>query len=129
MKEKQTKKFDLNLDLFYQGGAIFIGILLTITLIRNILVISSANQKMQNLKKEIVDINIKNENLKKQIQISSTEEFKEQQARDKLGLVKEGETIIVLPETEILKKFSPKIEEEQETLPEPNWKKWLNLFI
>ena len=129
MREKETMKNGVNLDLFYQGGALIVGILLSISLVRNILIISSANKKIQNLKNEISDIQIKNNSLKLQLQKVSKEEYLEQQARDKLGLVKEGETVVVLPDQEILRQFSPKIPEEEVTLPDPTWKKWMKLFI
>ncbi len=129
MKEKHTKKIHLNLDFFYQLGAVIVGVLLTITLVRNILIITSANERIQRVKDEIVQLEQKNAVLKKQIEIAQTDEFKEIQARNKLGLVREGETTVVLPPEEILRQFSPKTEEEKETLPDPIWKKWLKLFI
>ena len=54
------------------------------------------------------------------------EEFIEEQARNKLNLAKEGETIVILP---------PNVEElvgwREENGPEelPNWQKWRNLFF
>ncbi len=129
MKEKHTKKITLNLDFFYKLGAIIVGVLLSITLARNILIISSANQRIQRIKNEIAELEQKNTILKKQIETSQTDEFKEKQARDKLGLVKEGESVIVLPDEETLRQFSPKTEEEQESLPDPIWKRWVKLFI
>ena len=129
MKEKQIKKISLNLDLFYRLGAVIVGIMLSISLTRNILIISTANKKIAKVKDEIISLKEKNETLKKQIQESQTDEFTERQARNRLGLVREGEVVVVLPEEEILKKFSPKIEEQENQLPDPNWKKWLKLFL
>ncbi len=43
-------------------------------------------------------------------------------------MAKEGEIIIVLPDEEILGTLAPNLEEEEEALPDPNWKKWLKLF-
>ncbi|MEK7526259.1 MAG: septum formation initiator family protein, partial [Patescibacteria group bacterium] len=98
MKQKQTKKIRLNLDFFYQLAAVIVGILLSVTLVRNVLIIASANKKIQKTKNEILELEQKNEILKKQIEIAQTAEFKEKQARDKLGFVKEGEVVIVLPD-------------------------------
>ncbi len=129
MKQKQTKKIRLNLDFFYQLAAVIVGILLSVTLVRNVLIIASANKKIQKTKNEILELEQKNEILKKQIEIAQTAEFKEKQARDKLGFVKEGEVVIVLPDEQTLKQFAPKTEEEKETLPAPIWKRWMKLFI
>lgn len=129
MRDFETKKKPINLDFFYQGGAIVVGILLSVTLIRNILVISSANQKIEKVKKEIAEIESKNNLLQKQLEKTSREEYLEEQARNKLGLVREGEVVIVLPDEDTLRQFSPKIPEEEVSLPDPTWKKWLNLFI
>ncbi|MDP3994252.1 MAG: hypothetical protein Q8P91_00270, partial [bacterium] len=56
------------------------------------------------------------------------QEYIEKQLRDKLGLSKEGETIVVLPDADTLRKLVPPIPGEEEILPDPNWKKWLKLF-
>ena len=43
--------------------------------------------------------------------------------------VKDGETIVVLPEEETLRKMAPRFEREEEVLPDPTWKKWVKLFL
>ncbi len=37
--------------------------------------------------------------------------------------------VVVLPDTATLEKLAPEVPVEQETLPDPNWKKWWNLFF
>lgn len=74
---------------------------------------------------------LKNENAKLEedlVRVKSAE-YIEKQLRDKLGLAKEGEIVLVLPDAETLKKLAPKIEEEEEALPDPPWRKWLELFF
>lgn len=58
-----------------------------------------------------------------------TDQFIEREAREKLGLAKPGETVVVLPDEEVLQKLAPRIEEE--TLPEelPIWRRWVELFF
>lgn len=58
-----------------------------------------------------------------------TDQFIEKEAREKLGLAKPGETVVVLPDEEVLQKLAPGIEEE--TLPEklPVWRRWVELFF
>jgi len=95
---------------------IFISILLMVSLVRNIV-------KINNVK-----IREENEELEAKLEILRSDEYQEKQLRDKLGLAKEGELIVVLPEDEVLRNLAPKHVEEEETLPDPNWKKWAHLF-
>ncbi len=70
-----------------------------------------------------------NENLAQEVAQAQSRVFVEKQIRDKLGLVKEGEAIVVLPDEETLRILAPKNTTEEDALPDPNWKKWLKLFI
>lgn len=82
------------------------------------------NKNIVNLEK----IEAEKNRLEEQLKISESEEYVEKQLRNKLGLVKEGEIVIVLPEASIVKKLSPVIPEEEVSKPKPNWQKWLELF-
>lgn len=67
----------------------------------------------------------KNEELKRELSEAQTPEYIEKVAREKLGLVKEGETIILMP---------PRKDSGQANIPAPdesapNWKKWWRLFF
>lgn len=83
--------------------------------------IEKTNSRLEKLKEE-------NLALEKQVEITKSDEFIEKQLRDKLGLVKEGEIILVLPEDEVVKKFSPNIPESDSVKPKANWQKWLDIF-
>jgi len=117
-------KLGRNLRLIF----IVVFLVLSISLIRNIIKISQAGKRIdqENLKVE----NLKEENieLKKRLEEVQSEEYIEKELRDKLGLAKEGETILVLPEEDIVRSLAPELTEEEETLPDPNWKKWARLF-
>ena len=69
-----------------------------------------------------------NKKLEEQVKIVQSDEFMEEQLRNKLGLVKEGEIVIVLPEADIVRKLAPIIPEEEEVKAKPNWQKWIELF-
>ena len=93
--------------------------------------------KMYQAKNSITDANIALDNLDKEnkklaekIEFVKSQDFIELQARDKLGLAKEGEIVVVLPEEDVLRALSPRIESKIENLiPDPNWKQWLKLFL
>ncbi len=105
-----------------------VSILLIVSLARNILKINRANEKIEVEEKMVQDLMGENEELKSTLEKLKSEEYKERQLRDRLGLAKEGEIIVVLPDEEILRKLAPKSQVEEEVLPDPNWKRWLNLF-
>lgn len=125
-----TFNFRSKFGAFKKLGVLLIAFLLTTSLIRTIITISSADKKIEEVKKRVERLKQENETLKKEVDKTTTSEFLEKAARDKLGLAKPGEAVIVLPDEETLKKMAPKIDREEEiALPLPNWQKWLNLFL
>lgn len=107
---------------------IFIFLLMLTSLIRNILRAVEADKRIEKMQSRVGKLKEENEALKEELAVTKSEESIEKQLRDKLGLAKEGEIVIVLPDEEILESLAPSLEEEEETLPDPNWKKWLKLF-
>ena len=107
---------------------VLILLLLTISLVRNILRVSQAGDREKIVGGRVENLKEENEKLKNELEKIESEAYVEFQARDKLGLAKEGEIIVVLPDDEILRKIAPLIEEEEESLPDPTWKKWIHLF-
>ena len=107
---------------------IILSIILSISLMRNVLRIRNVNDTITEEEVVVADLRKENEELKKELQILGSDEYKERQFRDKLGLAKEGELIVVLPDDETLRKLAPKSLEEEDSLPDPNWKKWMHLF-
>ena len=133
MKSQVLKRFSQKLRekfTFVRRYFIFFVIfLLTLSLIRNISDIKRGQGEIEEGKAKVKELEKKREELKKKLEFVKSEEFVESQLRDKLGLSKEGEIVIVLPDDEILRKLAPKEEEEEEVLPDPNWKKWVKLFF
>lgn len=110
-------------------GIFVLTVLMVISIVRNIGKVARIRGEVEGERRKIEKIKKENEELEKQVSEIQGVEFMEKQLRDKLGLVKEGETIVVLPDEETLKKLAPKAYEEEDTLPDPNWKKWLKLFL
>jgi len=103
--------------------------LFLISLIRNVFRIRAASKKIDEAKGRVERLANENEDLKRQLALAQSEAFIETQFRDRLGLAKEGEIVVVLPDEETLRKIAPTTVEEEETLPDPPWKKWLKLFL
>lgn len=72
-------------------------------------------------------LEVENKRLKERLEQTKTDEFIVEQARNKLGLVKKGETLIVIPEDKINQVLSAsQSAKEEERLP--NWVGWFRLF-
>lgn len=109
--------------------SLLVAVILLISLVRNIFIFSSGSQEIEGVKLKVEEFKKEQEKLLEQISHIKSEEYIEGEARDKLGLAKEGEIVIILPDEEILKKFSTRIETQENSLPDPNWQKWLKLFL
>lgn len=103
-------------------------ILLAVSVIRNIGKVNRVRTQIQAEKDKLAKMKADNAKLEEEIAKSQGPEFIEKEIRDKLGLVKEGETVVVLPDEETLRKLAPKVGSEEDILPDPNWKRWLKLF-
>lgn len=68
-------------------------------------------------------LKVENEQLKQELDYKNTQRYEEEEIRNKLGLVKEGESIVNLPNS-IVQEVA-KVDE----VIVPNWKKWQNLFF
>jgi cell division protein FtsB len=78
-------------------------------------------QILEEQRQELVRLQEENRKLEEALSQADTPEFVEKEAREKLGLVKEGETIVILPKTDP----SSLITDQQES----NWKQWWGLFF
>ena len=128
-KKTITEKISSKLSSYSRYLFLLIVFLLATSLIRNVINtikvrrrINEEAQKIENLEKEMQELEIK-------VQKTESEEHIEIQLRDKLGLAKEGEIVLILPDDETLKKIAPVIETEEEDVLEPVWRRWLKLFL
>ena len=113
-------------------GNLFLVLLLMIvgiSVVRSISNYREASRQIKSEEKKLDSIAKENQNLREELEKVHSVGFIEKQLRDTLGLAKDGEIVLILPDEEVVKKFAPEYDEEEETLPDPNWKQWLNLFI
>jgi len=89
------------------------------------------NQQILNLEKEVTEIEAENQKLSDLIAYFQTQTFKEQEAREKLGLVMEGEKVLVIPEPKGSSDniVSEMTKEKQKEDNLPNYQKWWNFFF
>mgnify|MGYP001594732831 CR=1 FL=1 len=102
---------------------IIIGLLLIVNLTRSIVELLGSWNKIDEVKKEMEFSQKKNDELKIKLEKVQSREFIEKIARDKLGLAKEGETVVILPSIE------PEATKSGVETNLPNWQKWWQLFF
>lgn len=112
------------------GWAIWLLIvLLGLSVARNIEASARIRSEVAAEEARVAKMQEDNRRLEAQIAESQGGNFIEKQIRDKLGLVKSGEAIVVLPDEETLRKLAPEEPESTEILPDPNYRRWLKLFL
>lgn len=103
---------------------IVIALLLLIKNILNSIATLNKNSKiLTDLKEQELSAKREQQFLKERLYYVQTNEFIEKEAREKLGMVKSGEQIILLPQNE------EKIVQQVKKESVPNWEKWKRLFF
>lgn len=100
---------------------LIIGLFLIVNLTRSILELVRAADKIKEAEKQVAQLQFKNDELKKRLAEVQSPKYLEKIAREKLGLAKKGEVVVILPP------YQPSAQVQEENLP--NWKKWLRLFF
>ncbi len=85
----------------------------------------SNSQKVEEEEAKLERLKHENETLKKELEYKKSQGFAEGEIRDKLGLAKEGETVVVLPKNEA----SRSIMDDSQKNTKPNWQKWRDLIF
>jgi cell division protein FtsB len=109
-------------------ASIAVFFILASSLVKSISRIKLGDSVVEKTKVKIEKSEAENQKLAEQLKITQSNEFLEKQLRDKMGLAKEGEIILVLPEADIVRKLAPQISEEEEIKPKTNLEKWMELF-
>ncbi len=104
-------------------------ILLTISIGKNYVKLQKASGIIEEARNEVQKEEEEMASLEAQLKEAESQQFVEKQLRDKLGMAKEDEVVIVLPEADSLRTLAPKRKFEEELPKEANWKKWQKLFF
>jgi len=128
MLDDVFNKFEAKYRKFIAYIVLLLIVLLTVSLFKGIARVVVANKRITKAETIYKELEKERGKLEQDLSFVKSDEFVEKQLRDKLGLSKEGETILVLPDEETLKRLATATEHEEDRLPDPNWKKWLNLF-
>jgi len=103
---------------------LIVGALLVINNTRRLLTFRTTSQKVAEAQARLEKLKAENEKLNQDLEYTKTEEFKEKEIRDKLGLAKEGEAVVILPKDNESDK-----REEIRDKSKANWEKWRDIFF
>jgi len=95
-------------------------------LVRSIYTLWQKHDLVTLAQKELSGQKQENQRLKSQLSHVQSKEFVEEEARNKLFLIKPGEQEVLIPEDLIRGTSSPSAQAKKD---DPNWKKWLQLFF
>ena len=101
--------------------------LMLISLYNGLSDLTSTKDRFIKAESEVVRLETEKKLLEQQITGANQEIVREKVIRDKLGLAKPGEIVVILPEDIGETVVNPDKNNQEEQLP--NWKKWLNLFL
>lgn len=104
---------------------IIIGLILIIKLLGDIFRLLKAGEQVRLAGEKVYQLEKEKKELQGKHQYYQSEEFIEEEARNKLNMARPGETIVILPSNlgELVGKSRPSPSGNI-----PNWQKWLKLF-
>lgn len=104
---------------------VIVGIGLIIGLSKNIYRLFKAGDQVKLAQQSLEELEKKHQEMLRKKEYYQSEEFVEQEARNRLNMSKSGETVVILP---------PNLGQKNESTPNftpelPNWQKWFKLFF
>lgn len=105
---------------------ISIGIILIVKLWGDIRRLLGSSNQVKLVQQGVEELEKENRQLQEKKKYYQSEEFIEEEARNKLNMAKPGETIVILPQNfeDLINK-----DKNESSSALPNWKKWLELFF
>lgn len=104
---------------------LIVGLFLIVNLTRSIWELLGAGDRIKEAENQVAKLRFKNDELKKQLSQVQSPAYLEKMAREKLGLAREGEVVVILPPNSQQGVGSEPVPEQNI----PNWQKWWNLFF
>lgn len=108
------------------GLIMLIALLLAYNLVNQIYDAVKSGERLSQQLEEVYQLEAQNRQLKKRLSEIQSDDFLEEQARNKLGFGKTGETVIIIPEEKIRQILGATASAQEARLP--NWLGWLKVF-
>jgi len=109
-------------------ASVFVFLFLLFSLIKSYTRLKKGDALIDRNRIKLEKIKVENQRLEDELKKVQSSDYVEAEIRNKYGLVKAGEAVVVLPDPEIVKKLSPQIPDDIEVKPKSNVLKWWNLF-
>ena len=104
---------------------IIVGVILSFSLARNLYTTYQNSKILTDAQIKLSQLTAQNTQLSQEINQASTPDYVIKEARDKLGLVKSGEVVVVVPrQVATLAAATPSAQPSR-----PIWRQWLSLFF
>lgn len=106
---------------------IIAGIIISFGLVRNLYSIYQTSKFQEQAVKKLEKLRTENTRLKEEAAASQEQSFIEREARERLGLVKPGEVVVIIPtdqEATASGEISPQVQAVR-----PIWQQWISLFF
>jgi cell division protein FtsB len=109
-------------------GIIAFELILITSLIRGLNLSQKSRERVDLLRETRSELEEEHARLLEQSKYVQSDYYIEQVAREELQLFREGETVIILPDEQLVKTGLMQIEKREE-VHLPNWQKWLRLLV
>ncbi len=109
------------------GGGILLVIIVSYSLFNQISSTLNVSNRISSLTDALNRAEVKNNELKKRLSETKSPQFVEEVARNKLGLAKPGETVVIIPDEKIKEILGASNSASEIRLP--NWLGWLKVFF
>jgi cell division protein FtsB len=111
-----------------KGGGLLVlilGLVFVVRLGSNVVKLYKAGGRLSEEETKLVEVKKKNQELKERLAQVQTPQYMEKEAREKLGMGKEGEVVVIVPADEV--STANKVVSKQGN--EPNWVRWRRLYL
>lgn len=108
---------------------IIIGLILIVSLSRSIIELSRKGGVIDEAQERVDKAEAENANLREKFREVKRPEYIEKVAREKLGLGKDGEVVVVLPKGEKTQNVEYSIENRERDEQKAVWRQWVDLFL
>ena len=100
-----------------------VSLIFTFRLATNVYRLVKSGGRVGRVSRELAEAEAENKRLKERLEYVKSEEFVEREARERLGLGKPGEVVVILPTPSKIQDSKSGIQDK------PNWEKWWELYI
>jgi len=119
----------MNLKKIVAVPVLTVGLLIVVQLSRSIINMYGRGGRVQELAAEVAGLEKEKQELEGEKGFRETREFVEREARDKLRMMREGERILVLPDSKISADGEQDERGREVGGEKANWKKWVEYWL